>query len=149
VLFDASSNRVISFMLSSFVGGREIAAFHATGGNARLLNCTVMAVSASRRSACHLQELKSPCYGQAKKGQLFADFKKGRINRNKKQDSNGENAERHWLFCEEGFKRTAIRSAKAKGKEIKGRCAPSESRKMTVSSGARPSAIFLDSFTSA
>ena len=38
---------------------------------------------------------------------------------------------------------------RTKEKEIQGRCAPSESRKMTVSSGARPSAIFLDSFTPA
>jgi len=82
-------------MLSSFVGGREIAAFHATGGNARLLACTFMAASVSRKSACHLQELKSPCYRQVKKGQHFADFKKGKRQRKQKQDSNGENAERH------------------------------------------------------
>ena len=34
-------------------------------------------------------------------------------------------------------------------KAVEGQCIPSESRKMTVSSGARPSAIFLDSFTPA
>ncbi|MEZ5492344.1 MAG: hypothetical protein R3F50_18835 [Gammaproteobacteria bacterium] len=34
-------------------------------------------------------------------------------------------------------------------KAVEGHCIPSESRKMTVSSGARPSAIFLDSFTPA
>jgi hypothetical protein len=34
-------------------------------------------------------------------------------------------------------------------KAVEGHYIPSESRKMTVSSGARPSAIFLDSFTPA
>jgi len=50
---------------------------------------------------------------EEKKGQHFADFKKGWIKRNERQDSNGENAERHWLFYEEDFKRTADRSARA------------------------------------
>jgi hypothetical protein len=111
-------------MLSSFVGGREIAAFRATGGNARLWACTFMAASASRKSACHLQEFKKPVLQRRKERTASLTSKKERTRETKDRIQTTETPKEIFLFCEEGFKRTADRSAKTKGGKDRGALRP-------------------------